>query len=394
MKHIFLNLVSLFLFSTVFGQFISNQNSFGESIILTSRKVNSFEVSILAKDLGVPWGMTFLSPNEILFTEKNGKIGIISTNNGEIIWVSGGPLVENIGQGGLLDVATAKDYEYGDWIYFTYTKGKTLERSFRGKKSTYKVGVTALARAKLKDNRLFQLEDILITKSESSSYVHFGSRIAFDGNGNIFFTIGDRGVRKNSQNLLSHAGSILRIELDGDIPIDNPFLHNTSALPEIWSYGHRNPQGIFFDIQKNRLWAIEHGPQGGDEINLILPGLNYGWPIISHGFEYGTQTQVGEGTHKEGLEQPIKYYFPSIAPGSLIVYSGKAFPEWKGNLFSGALKLTHLNRIEIDNTGIEMSEERLLESFGERIRDIVEGPEGFLYLSTDSGKILRISSLK
>jgi len=161
-------------------------------------------------------------------------------------------------------------------------------------------------------------------------------------------------------------------------------------LPGIWSYGHRNPQGMFYDRNQQRLWSIEHGPRGGDEINLILPGLNYGWPIISYGKEYWGPFQVGEGTEKEGMEQPVKFYVPSIAPGSLLVYSGKAFPNWKGNLFAGALKLTHLNRVEIDNTGRAITEERLLVGLRERIRALAESPEGWLYLSTDSGKILRI----
>ena len=167
-------------------------------------------------------------------------------------------------------------------------------------------------------------------------------------------------------------------------------MNQTDALPEIWSYGHRNPQGLFYDRQKERLWSIEHGPRGGDEINLINPGLNYGWPIISYGKEYYSFAQVGESAHKEGMEQPVKYYIPSIAPGSLIVYSGKAFPNWKGNLFSGALAKKHLNRVEIDPDGKAVAEERLLEKLRERIRAIVESPEGWIYISTDMGKILRL----
>ena len=184
--------------------------------------------------------------------------------------------------------------------------------------------------------------------------------------------------------------SILRLYLNGRVPKDNPFFQQENILPEIWSYGHRNPQGVFYDKSQQRLWSNEHGPRGGDEINLISPGLNYGWPIISHGKEYWGPVQVGEGQEKEGMEQPIKFYIPSIAPSSLIVYSGKAFPAWKGNLFAGALKMTHINRIEINSFGREVEEERLLERLGERIRDILESPEGWLYFSTDSGKIMRI----
>ncbi|MCS5552695.1 MAG: PQQ-dependent sugar dehydrogenase, partial [SAR324 cluster bacterium] len=192
------------------------------------------------------------------------------------------------------------------------------------------------------------------------------------------------------QDLGTHSGSILRLKIDGSVPDDNPLVNRTDALPEIWSYGHRNPQGLFYDRQQKWLWSIEHGPRGGDEINLINPGLNYGWPVISYGKEYFSFAQVGESTHKEGMEQPVKYFVPSIAPGSLIVYSGKAFPDWKGNLFSGALAKRHLNRVEIDPDGNAVAEERLLEKLRERIRAIVESPEGWIYLSTDMGKILRL----
>ena len=361
-----------------FAFFWMIQTASGETILQTSSGGVTFQINTIAKGLGVPWGMVFISPDQILFTLRNGEIGILVPASGEVSRISSGPKVMRTGQGGLLDVAVPPDYTSGDWIYFTYSKEQ------KGK------GVTALARARRKGNRLVALEDLLVTRSASSTGRHFGSRIAFDGAGHLFFSVGDRGVRPNAQNLSTHAGSILRLDLNGIVPEDNPFVHQTGALPEIWSYGHRNPQGMFYDRNQQRLWSIEHGPRGGDEINLILPGLNYGWPVISYGKEYWGPFQVGEGTEKEGMEQPVKFYVPSIAPGSLLVYSGKAFPDWKGNLFAGALKLTHLNRVEIDNTGRAIAEERLLEGLGERIRALVESPEGWLYLSTDSGKILRI----
>jgi len=354
------------------------QSAAGGTILHKSRDGVSFQINKIAEGLGVPWGMVFIGPDQILFTERNGKIGILVPASGKIIRITGGPKVMRSGQGGLLDVAVPSDYKPGDWIYFTYSK------KVKG------WGVTALARARRKGNRLVALEDLLVTRSASRTGRHFGSRIAFDGAGHLFFSVGDRGVRPNAQNLLTHAGSILRLDLNGNVPEDNPFVHQTGALPGIWSYGHRNPQGMFYDRNQQRLWSIEHGPRGGDEINLILPGLNYGWPVISYGKEYWGPFQVGEGTEKEGMEQPVKFYVPSIAPGSLILYSGKAFPNWKGNLFAGALKLTHLNRVEIDNTGRAITEERLLVGLRERIRALAESPEGWLYLSTDSGKILRI----
>jgi glucose/arabinose dehydrogenase len=173
--------------------------------------------------------------------------------------------------------------------------------------------------------------------------------------------------------------------------MDNPFVGNPAALDEIWSYGHRNPQGLAWDRQHRRLWTIEHGPRGGDEINLVRKGLNYGWPVISYGKEYWGPLAVGEGTEREGMEQPVKYYVPSIAPGSLLVYSGEAFPQWRGNLLAGALKLRHINRIVLDAQGRAVDEERLLEDYAERIRALAEGPDGLVYFSTDSGQIARLA---
>ncbi|MBT4265968.1 MAG: PQQ-dependent sugar dehydrogenase [Deltaproteobacteria bacterium] len=348
--------------------------------LLLRRQSNGefFQVNQIASVNNVPWGMVFISPSDILFTERSGRIAILNRQSESIRPVSGGPEVMSSGQGGLLDVAVAPGYVPGDWIYFTYSKQQ------KGR------GVTKLARARLDRYQLVDWRDVLITKSASGTSRHFGSRIAFDGTGHLYFTVGDRGVRPNGQNLTTHAGSILRLHLDGRVPENNPFVKQHDALPEIWSYGHRNPQGIAYDMNTHRLWAIEHGPRGGDEINLILPGRNYGWPIISHGKEYWSPAQVGEGTEKEGMEQPVKVYIPSIAPGSLILYSGKAFRSWKGNLLAGALKLTHLNRVTLDKAGRAVSEERLLESLGERIRGLIESPEGWLYLSTDSGLILSL----
>ncbi|SEH06377.1 PQQ-dependent sugar dehydrogenase [Candidatus Venteria ishoeyi] len=337
-----------------------------------------FQVEVVAQGLGVPWGMAFVNAKEILITQRNGKLQILNPQTGALKPVTGGPKVLHAGQGGLLDVAVAPDYKPGGWIYFTYSKPQ------KGG------GATTLARARHTGQQLLDWQDLLITRSVTDTGQHFGSRIAFDSAGHVFFSVGDRGVRPNGQDLSTHAGSILRLLLDGSVPADNPFVKQDHALPEIWSYGHRNPQGLVFDKNKQRLWAIEHGPRGGDEINLIRPGRNYGWAVISHGKEYWGPFQVGEGTHKKGMEQAVKVYIPSIAPGSLMLYSGKAFPAWQGNLFAGALSLRHLNRITLDETGKAVAEERLLESLKKRIRAVIESPEGWLYLSTDNGSILRL----
>lgn len=328
--------------------------------------------------LGVPWGMTFLSANELLVTERSGYVSLFNIETSNKVLLENTPKVMHDGQGGMLDVAVSSNYKKSGWIYFTYVKEDVGE------------GVTVLARSKLKRNRLTQWQELLVSKSRTAESYHFGSRITFDNNDHVFFGIGDRGVRPNAQNLTNHAGSIIRLNLDGSIPKDNPFVKNKTALPEIWSYGHRNPQGLSYDFKHKHLWEIEHGPRGGDEINLIKPAANYGWPEISFGKEYWGPIAVGEGTHREGMEQPVKVYVPSIAPGSLIIYSGDAFPKWKGNLFSGALKLRHINRIVLNEKGEAIKEERLLESLGERIRALAQGPQGRLYFSTDSGKIYRI----
>ncbi len=336
-----------------------------------------YRVEQVAEGVGIPWGLAFLSDNELLITEREGKAKILSLHSGHLEPLSGLPEVYAKGQGGLLDVAVPSDYQDHGWIYFTYSK--PVEGG----------AATTLARAQLEGTTLTEWKDLLVTRSVSDSGRHFGSRITFDGKGYLFFTVGDRGVRPNGQDLGNHAGSILRLHRDGTIPETNPFWGKRGAVPEIWSYGHRNPQGIAFDSQW-RLWSIEHGPRGGDEINLIEPGNNYGWPVISHGMEYWGPVAVGEGTHKAGMEQPVKVYIPSIAPGSLLVYSGKAFPEWRDNLLAGALKLRHINRITLDEQGEVIAEERLLEFLDQRIRALVEGPEGWIYLSTDSGNIYRL----
>jgi aldose sugar dehydrogenase len=356
-------------------------NGYSESSFFQD-KAKKVTVELVVEDLGVPWGMAFLSADEIIFTQRNGKIGIVNTQNSKLSWLKNIPSVYHDGQAGLLDVAISPEYKKSGWIYFTYSK-KINSKS-----------ATTLARAKLKNNTLYNWQDLLISKSTEENSYHYGSRIAFDTKGHVFFSIGDRGVRTNAQNLNNHAGSVIRLNLDGSIPKDNPFIDNINALPEIWSYGHRNPQGLVYDQQTDRLWLIEHGPRGGDEINLVLAKHNYGWPIISYGKEYWGPVNVGEGTHKKGMQQPIKTYIPSIAPGSLMLYSGKTFPSWQGNLFSGALKLRHLNRVKINSQGKAVDEERLLEALNERIRCVIQSPEGWIYLSTDSGKILRIKPYK
>jgi glucose/arabinose dehydrogenase len=335
-------------------------------------------VEQLFSGLGVPWGMAFVSPRQLLVTERDGQARLLELDSGSATILEGLPPILAEGQGGLLDVTTGPNFAQDGWIYFTYSKPDSGEAA------------TTLARARLDGTRLVDWQDLLVTDSATSTRHHFGSRIAFDTEGHVYFGVGDRGERDAAQDLGNHQGTIMRLDLDGSLPADNPLVHSAGARGEIWSFGHRNPQGMAYDSQNQRLWSIEHGPRGGDEINLVLPGRNYGWPVISHGKEYWGPISIGEGTSKPGMEQPYKVYIPSIAPGSLMLYQGDAFPEWRGDLFAGALKLRHLNRIHLAPDGEVLAEERLLEDLDERIRALLEGPEGWIYLSTDSGRILRM----
>jgi len=348
--------------------------------VIQSEKV-TFVLEKVTDSLRIPWGLAFISNSQLLITEREGSIKLLDTQSKTLTPVQGAPAVLAEGQGGLLDVAVPPDFTAGDWIYFTFVRKKDDQ------------GVTVLARAKLTSNKLVQWQDLLETQSATDTGYHFGSRIAFDGKGYVYFGVGDRGERPNSQDLTNHAGSVMRLYRDGRIPQDNPFNQRTDVPPEIWSYGHRNPQGMAYDDTHKRLWLTEHGPRGGDEINRVLPGRNYGWPAISYGQEYWGPLAVGEGTHREGMEQPIKQYTPSIAPGSLLLYSGNTFPAWRGNLFAGALKLRHLNRVTLSADGKAIGEERLLTELDQRIRALTKSPEGWLYFSTDSGKVYVIKPI-
>ena len=340
----------------------------------------SFKIDKIASNLGIVWGMDFIDENTLILTKKDGTILTLDLKNSQTKELLTIKNVHNYGQGGLLDIKVSPTYDKDNTVYFTYSK------------TTGDKGATTLAKAKFQNNSLTDFEDILVTNSLTDRNIHFGSRITFDEKGHIFFTIGDRGVRNNAQKLSNHAGSIIRLNLDGSIPKDNPFINKKDAMPEIYSYGHRNPQGIFYDKSTNKLWSIEHGPRGGDEINLVEKGSNYGWPVISYGKEYWAPLSVGEGTHKDGMQQPKKVYVPSIAPSSLIVYQGDMLKSLKGDILSGALKLRHLNKVEIDNQNNLINEERFLKDVGERIRNLVESKSGEIYISTDSGNIYKISS--
>lgn len=373
-----------FILSLFTTYLLSTSLAFSKSIMTGESEGMKFKLEKMADSLGIPWGIAQINQNELLITERSGSLFKVNRQSGKTQKIDGVPEPYTESQGGLLDITLPPNFKETGWIYFTYAK----KQNGRGQ--------TALARAKLVNNELSQWHDLFVSESKGSKGRHFGSRVVFDNDGYLFMSVGDHGKRKNGQNLNSHSGSIIRLTHNGEIPKDNPFYMNNNALPEIWTYGHRNPQGMYYDSSTDRLWAIEHGPRGGDEINLIRKGINYGWATISYGKEYwGPTVQVGEGTHKEGMEQPIKYFVPSIAPCDLIVYQGDAFPKWKGNLIAASMKLQHLNRTVL-NTKKEIKvvkEERLLENLGERIRALHESPEGWLYFTTDSGELMRLSPL-
>ncbi|UQB42257.1 PQQ-dependent sugar dehydrogenase [Thiomicrospira microaerophila] len=351
-------------------------------MVFSAHADKRFHVEHLATGLGVVWGMDFVSEHQLVFTQRSGEAGVLDIQTGQVTWLAGLPAVAAIGQGGLLDVKFLRNDGHNQaWLYFTYS----YPDEFGAR--------TALARAQLPDlarlNQLKNWQDLLISESSTGSGQHFGSRIAFDDQGYVFFGVGDRGERQQSQNTANHIGTIMRLHLDGRVPKDNPFVDNPAVLDEIWSFGHRNPQGMAFDFQTGRLWSNEHGPRGGDEINLIQPGENYGWPLVSQGKEYWGDRAIGV-TSKPGMVDAVKVFTPSIAPGSLLVYRGEAFPQWQGSLFSGALALRHLNRVTLNEQGKAISEERLLTDLNERIRSLSVDLAGLVYFSTDSGKIARL----
>lgn len=338
------------------------------------------EPHLVLEGLNVPWGMTWWSAEEMIISERKGRLWRWNRINGQRSELAGLPAIAVHGQGGLLDVQAYPPLHWqrgaAQWLYLTYSKkvpgGYT----------------TALARARVASGQLDDWQDLLVSRAVNDGGRHFGSRIAFDGEGHVFVSIGDRGERDWAQQRDRHAGKVLRLRLNGAVPDANPFVGQAGTLPEIYSLGHRNPQGMVFDEQRQQLWVMEHGPRGGDELNRVEAGKNYGWPVISYGKEYWAPIAVGEDTHKAGMEQPLHYYDPSIAPGSLLLYRSKAYPAWHDTFFSGALKLTHLNQLTLNaaRNAVER-EQRWYEALQERVRALLESPEGWLYFSTDSGRI-------
>jgi aldose sugar dehydrogenase len=340
------------------------------------------EAEIITGDLQNPWGLDFLPGGDVIVTERPGRIRLLSDR--QLSEPLGGvPEVAASGQGGLLDIVAAPDFEDTGLVFFSFSEPGEGGAG------------TAVARARLVRDGNPRLEEVKVIFSmakKSGTSRHFGSRLVFAPDGTLFFTTGDRGRGSRAQDMNDHAGAVLRINADGSIPADNPSPDGTRHLPEIWSKGHRNPQGATFDPVLGGLLTVEHGAKGGDEINKPEPGKNYGWPEISYGVDY-SGSKIGVGTEAPGFEQPLYYWDPSVAPSGLAVYRGKMFPEWDGDLLVGALKFRLLARLDRDKTGKITGEERLLEGEFGRIRDVNVAPDGSIWLLTDEspGAIVRVS---
>lgn len=341
------------------------------------------EAEAIAEGLRNPWGLDFLPNGDAIVTERPGRIRILS--GGALSKpVAGVPEVAARGQGGLLDIVVAPDFASSNLIFFSFSEPG------RG-------GVgTAVARARLlRDGGSARLEGVKIIFSMAKKTTvtrHFGSRLVFAPDGTLFVTTGDRGQRDRAQDMQDHAGAVIRINVDGSIPADNPSPDGSSHLPEIWSKGHRNAQGATYDPVLGGLLTVEHGDKGGDEVNRPQGGKNYGWPVISYGVSYAGR-KIGVGTKAPGYEQPLFYWDPSIAPSGLASYQGDMFPEWKGDLIVGSLKFALVSRLDRDDTGKIVGEERMLEGAFGRIRDINVAPDGSIWLLTDErdGQIIRLS---
>ncbi len=339
---------------------------------------------VVARGLQNPWGLAFIGNGRMLVTERPGRMRVVAPDGSLGEPLAGVPQVDVVGQGGLLDVTTDRDFARNRTLYFCYA-----EPAASGGGNS-----TALASARLSDDatRLEGVKVIFSQRPKVSSRAHFGCRIVQARDGNLFLTLGDRFSRMaDAQTLDNHLGKVVRIKPDGSVPPDNPFVGRAGALPEIWSLGHRNLQGAALAAD-GRLWTGEHGPQGGDEINRPEAGKNYGWPVITYGENYGGGP-IGEGlTAKPGLEQPLHYWVPSIAPaGMAFVHSDRYGKAWRGNLLVGSLKFRYLARLELDGTRVRR-EEKLLPTLGQRVRDVRQGPDGFIYLLTDerNGQLLRL----
>ena len=339
-------------------------------------------VETVARDLANPWSLAFLPDSRMLVTERSGALRMVASDGKLSEPLGGIPKVHGKGQGGLLDVALSPGFAQDRLVFLSFAEDRGGGRAG-----------TSVARGRL-NNAGTALENTQVIFRQEPPHTgnnHWGSRLVFDKSGNLFVTLGDRfDLRSEAQNPANHLGKVVHITPDGKPAPDNPFLDRKETRPEIWSIGHRNVQGAALNPATGQLWTAEHGARGGDEINIPRKGRNYGWPIITYGVDY-SGAKIGEGTSKPGMEQPVFYWDPSIAPSGMAFYTGDKFPAWRGNILVGALAGKLVSRLEISGDKVT-GEERMLQNFGERIRDVRQGPDGFVYLLTDApqGRILRM----
>jgi len=331
-----------------------------------------FQVNKVLDGLENPWSMAFLPDGRMLITERAGRLRLV-TKSFQLhpTPIAGLPKIKAAGQGGLFDVAIHPDYAVNGWIYWAYNEPGAGGWG------------TALARGKLQGTQMTSVEVLFSMRPKSRKNQHFGGRIVFDTGGFVYLTLGDRGDRDRAQKMDDHAGSVIRLHEDGRVPENNPFVKLKGALPEKWTLGNRNVQGAALHPQTGKLWTHEHGPQGGDEVNLMSAGRNYGWPVVTHGANYGLGTKIGEGQTKAGMAQALKIWVPSIAPSGMAFVNSQEFPEWSGNLLVGSLRAQTLVRLELDGDAV-VGEERLLVGQIGRIRDVRVAEDGLIYLLTDA----------
>ena len=360
----------------------SNDNDFRKNIddkndnFISSEKLN-YKVDTIATGLNNPWGLTFLPNNDLLVTERDGEIRIIRDDKLLDNKISGVPEVYDKGQGGLFEIILHPDYESNGWLYISYAAPGNGG------------GNTAIMKAKLGGFNLINKEVIFQAEPFLKGGNHFGGRMEFDKEGYLYFSVGERGNRYNAQTLKNHSGKIHRLHDDGSIPDDNPFVSTSGAKHEIYTFGNRNPQGMTIHPETGEIWTHEHGPMGGDEINIIKAGTNYGWPEATYGKNY-SGTTITEFTSKKGMADPLHYWVPSIAPCGMSFVTGDLYKNWNGNLLVGSLKFQYVARLELDGEKV-VHEEKLVENLG-RIRAIAQSPDGYIYISTESpGMVVRLT---
>lgn len=338
-----------------------------------------YTITTVAEGLNHPWSLAFLPDGSMLVTERDGGLRVI--RDGKLVpeAITGTPAPLLGGQGGLFDIILHPQFATNNIVFLSYAAGEA------GANATHVV------RARYDGKALTEFKDIFVASPPKTTLNHYGARMTFIADGTLVITLGDGfDLREEAQNLNSHLGKIVRINEDGSVPQGNPFVGRNDAKPEIWSWGHRNPQGIVFDAANNRLFEHEHGPRGGDELNLIERGKNYGWPVITYGLDYSGAV-ISPLKEREGMEQPLHYWDPSIAPSGMALYTGTKFPAWTGDIFVGALAHMKVVRVDMDGAKV-LGTEDLFADLGKRIRDVREGPDGFLYITTDeeAGSVLRV----